>query len=56
VRTVIRFVFEINGQPRPGEIELPTERRNSIWLSVREPVTIAEAKALGEWLCRKARE
>ena len=50
-----RFVFEISGSLKDGEIHQPTERRSGIYLAASEPITIAEARELGKWLSRKAR-
>jgi hypothetical protein len=51
-----RFVFEIAGPPKPGEVQQPTEYRDGLYLSATEAITIAEARALGQWLCKKADE
>ena len=55
-REQARFVFEIAGPPKPGEIKQPSEFRDSPYLSATEAITIVEARALGQWLCKKADE
>jgi hypothetical protein len=45
-----RFVFKIEGDAMPGEIEPPNEIRDWIDLAVREPITLREARQLGKWL------
>ena len=41
-----RFVFEIVGTPKDGEIQQPTEYRQGLWLNAAEAITIREARAL----------
>ena len=57
-RNEARFCIEISGPTDGEEIQQPVPGgyRTGLYLSAKEEITLAEAKALGKWLTRKARE
>lgn len=59
-RRQARFVFEISGRPKDGEYILQESifppHENLPWIRGTEAITLAEAKELGKWLCKKAAE
>jgi hypothetical protein len=45
-----RFIFKIEGEVKPGEIDPPNQERDWTEINAREPITLKEARQLGKWL------
>jgi hypothetical protein len=45
-----RFVFKIEGEVKPGEIDPPDAERDWTDINAREAITLKEARQLGKWL------